>query len=338
MTGVSWSRWRDAACIRLAGSGLLPEGSVEVRAESGAHADVLPPMAGRVVRDGADLCFVPRFPFLAGTTYAVVVGGIRTAVLVRPRPDRPATAEVLEIYPTASEVPRNLLRLYVWFSVPMSEGSARTHVRLVDDAGAEMEGALFETEHELWDPERRRLTVLLDPARIKRGLAPHREIGYPLQAGVGFRVVVDAGFRDGHGTGLRAPASRRYAVGEDERRRVEPGCWRLQAPPRGSVEPFEVGFDRPLDHALVARCVRVQGPDGHPVEGKSETGSGERSWRLLPFRAWPSADHRLIVDPVLEDVAGNSISRVFDRDLGSTGDDDHQARAAAPGPLVFRPG
>jgi len=39
---------------------------------------------------------------------------------------------------------------------------------------------------------------------------------------------------------------------------------------------------------------------------------------------------------VLEDVAGNSVTRVFDRDLGSP-DDDEQARAVAPAPLVFRP-
>ena len=32
-------------------------------------------MAGRLVRDGDDLCFVPRFAFLDGTTYTVTVDG-----------------------------------------------------------------------------------------------------------------------------------------------------------------------------------------------------------------------------------------------------------------------
>ncbi len=243
---------------------------------------------------------------------------------------------MLDIYPTASEVPRNLLRLYVSFSAPMSEGSARDHVRLVDDSGVEMAGALFEMEGELWDPLHRRLTVLLDPARIKRGLLPHREIGYPLQAGVPFSVVVDAGFRDAHGSGLRAGATRGYAVGDDERRRVEPRRWRLGRPPTGTAEPFEVRFDRPLDHALAARCLRVLDPEGRPVEGTSGTGPGESSWRLRPRRPWSAGEHHLVVDPVLEDVAGNSVSRVFDRDLGSTGDDG-QVRLGAPGPLLFRP-
>ena len=84
--------------------------------------------------------------------------------------------EVMAIYPTAAEVPRNLLRLYVWFSAPMSEGYAARHVRLAGDAGERLAGALL-PGGELWSGDGRRLTLLLDPARIKRGLAAHREAG-----------------------------------------------------------------------------------------------------------------------------------------------------------------
>ena len=66
---------------------------------------------------------------------------------------------------------------------------------------------------ELWDPSRRRLTVLFDPARIKRGLAPHHEVGYPLGAGVAVDVVVDEGLRDAEGRPLVEPHTRRYEVG-----------------------------------------------------------------------------------------------------------------------------
>ncbi|HEY1698176.1 MAG TPA: hypothetical protein VGG75_00465 [Trebonia sp.] len=63
----------------------------------------LPPAAGQLVRDGADLCFVPRFAFLDGTTYTVTVEGTTAAVLVRARPGRPAATEVTAIRPTAAE-------------------------------------------------------------------------------------------------------------------------------------------------------------------------------------------------------------------------------------------
>jgi hypothetical protein len=336
MTRLSWSRLDGTDCIRLAG--LAPGADVQVRpaaaaAAAGIPAAGLPPMGGRRAADGADACFVPRFGFVDGTAYAVTVDGRTAGVLTRPRPDRPATARVLAIYPAADEVPRNLLRCYVWFSAPMSEGHAAAHVRLADDAGTSLPGALLSTEHELWDSGRRRLTVLLDPARIKRGLAGHRAAGYPLQAGQPVRLVVDAGFRDAAGTPLQAGAERRYAVGPDERRRVEPGEWALAVPAAGGTEPLRVTFDRPLDHGLLARCLHVTGPGGTRVDGTPQPGPADRSWQLVPRAAWAAGGHQLVIDPVLEDLAGNSADRVFDRDLSRPEDDP---RAAAFVTVPFR--
>ena len=92
----------------------------------------------------------------------------------------------------------------------MREAGA-AHVRLVDAEGATLVGALLPTEYELWDPERRRLTVLLDPARIKRGLVPHRAIGYPLREGTSVTLVVDAEFPDA--VGPAAAGRARHAPG-----------------------------------------------------------------------------------------------------------------------------
>ncbi len=186
---------------------------------------------------------------------------------------------MLGIWPTAAQVPRNLLRLYVLFSAPMSEGYAAGHIRILDDAGQPMAGALLPAADELWDADRHRITVLLDPARIKRGLAAHRLAGYPLRSGERFRLMVDDGFRDAAGTPIRASAERRYQVGGDERRRVEPGRWALSVPATGTADPLQVTFDRPLDHGLLSRCLRVTGPHGQPVEGSAATGPQERSWR-----------------------------------------------------------
>jgi hypothetical protein len=332
VTEASWSRSGAADCIRLTG---VPAGAeVQVFPGTAAARGGLPPMAGRLVRDGDGLCFVPRFAFLDGTAYTVTVEGTSAAVLVRARPGRPAATEVTGISPTAAEVPVNLLRLYVWFSAPMSEGCAAGQVRLARDDGSVVAGALLPAEHELWDASRRRLTVLLDPARIKRGLASHQDAGYPLRSGEPFRLVVDSGFRDAQGLPLRAPAQRRYEVGGEERRHVDPGGWSLTVPPAGTSEPLRVTFGRPLDHGLLARCLHVSGPGGQLVDGTARTGPGERSWQLVPRRSWASGPHQLIVDPVLEDLAGNSVSRVFDRDLARPEDQPRQARPVTVG---FRP-
>jgi hypothetical protein len=336
VTDASWSRCGGEACVRVrdlaAGAAL----DVRVRSRSGAPAVAgeLPAMAGRLVRDGDDTCFVPRFSFVEGTAYVVLVDGEAAAVLDRPRVDRPPTTEVLAVLPTAAVVPRNLLRFAVLFSAPMSEGGAADHVALVDEAGDVLAAARLPTEHELWDAERRRLTVLLDPARIKRGLAAHRAVGYPLRSGSRFRFVVDAGFLDAAGAPLVATAERCYSVGDDERRHVDPAGWRLTVPAAGTVAPMVVAFDRPLDHALLVRCLRVRDPDGRPVDGVVTVGVEERSWQVVPRGPWVDGPHQLVVDAELEDLAGNSVSRVFDRDLTRPDDDP---RAARPVTLPFHP-
>src|SRR6478609_2975931 len=331
---VTWSRCGDQDCIR---GKSLPLGTrLQVRPAAAAEFGGVPAMAGRLLVDGADVCFVPRFGFVDGTTYIVTIDGHAALTrLHRRRPERAASTEILGIYPSAALVPRNLLRLYIWFSAPMSEGSATEHLRLTDDTGTTIRNALLPNENELWDAEHRRLTVLLDPARIKRGLAAHREIGYPLRSGAAVRLVVDEGFRDAQGNGLRTTGERAYRVGDDERRHVDPATWTLTTPSANTAEPLEVGFDRPLDHGLLARCLRVIGPDGLPVDGGTEIGQGERSWRLIPARNWLPGSHRLLVDPGLEDVAGNSVARVFDRDLTRAADGP---RPIAPVVVTFQPG
>ena len=197
MTRVSWSTCEDSPCLRVHGGATATR--VAVRPSSSRGVQSRPATAGRLVADGDDVCFVPRFPFLAGTEYEVEVDGtvIGTATCAARSTSTPTT-EVIGIHPTAVEVPRNLLRCYVEFSAPMREAGA-THVRLVDADGAPLVGALLATEYELWDPDRRRLTVLLDPARIKRGLAPHRAVGYPLREDTSVTLVVDAEFPDASG-------------------------------------------------------------------------------------------------------------------------------------------
>jgi hypothetical protein len=62
------------------------------------------------------------------------------------------------------------------------------------------------------------------------------------------------------------------------------------------------------------------------VQGTQEIGRQERSWQVIPREPWAPGSHQLLIDPVLEDLAGNSVSRVFDRDLTASADEPAQAQ------------
>jgi hypothetical protein len=214
----------------------------------------------------------------------------------------------------------------------MSEGLAASQVRLERaGTGENIFGAFSPMDFELWDPRRRRLTVLLDPARIKQGLAPHDEAGYPLEEGNAVVLVIERGFCDAAGLTLKAVHRQSYDVGPDIRSRVDTRTWRFEVPGPGSRSPLVARFDRPLDRALLEDCLTVLGSTG-VITGTTEVVAGERSWSFAPNGPWAPGQHRLLIDPVLEDIAGNSMVRVFDRDLNRP---DHEPVKAGPVSVPF---
>jgi hypothetical protein len=300
---------------------VLPSELTEARANSRPIQSI----AGCFEIEQDAICFVPRFPFLDGMSYSLLVhpvpegrrvDSIEVWTIQRPALERTPTTEVVAIYPSADELPVNQLKLYVHFSSPMSEGwAARAiHVRRADN-DERLDGVFLAMEPELWDRERQRLTLLLDPARIKRGLVPHEEAGYPLIEDVPIIITLDAEFRDAAGRPLRAGAERRYEIGPPVRVRVNPADWRYCCPTAGSTDPLTVEFDRPLDHALLEHSLWVNDPAGVALAGRSSIGPGERCWQFEPQSPWEEGRHLVIVDARLEDLAGNSLIRVFDRDL-----------------------
>jgi hypothetical protein len=284
-------------------------------------------IAGEFVVDASGVVFTPRFPFLSGASYAVFVDGQSHGSITVDAPDATATTEVVAIYPTASTVPLNLLKCYVQFSAPMSEGWQRraVHVRSAE-TGELLQDMFLPGGTELWDRARTRLTLLLDPGRIKRGLLPHEQMGYPLTECVPILLTVDATYRDASGRPLRSGAERRYEVGPPLRTRIDPAAWSVRAPAAGSRGSLVVEFDRRLDHALLQRTLVVRDRAGVELPGRASIGEGEQSWQFKPDEPWRAGGHLLQVDPQLEDLAGNSVTRVFDRDLSRPEDDPLDAR------------
>jgi hypothetical protein len=280
----------------------------------------LAPSAGSFDLVGDEVWFAPRHPLRDGLRYSLLWtaggGAVEIGSMELPAAGGAPVTTVREIHPTCPEIPHNCLRLYITFSGAMGEGWAGRAVRVVDEpTGEALDGALLPMEPELWDPARGRLTVLFDPGRIKRGLRPHEELGYPLRPGRSVAVVVDGGFRDAAGRRLVASGTRRYRVGRAERRRVDPGLWRWTWP-SGPGEPLGVAFDRPLDHALLHRCIRVLDADGGGLPVEVTIPPGELGASLRPAGGWRRGGrYRVAIDPRLEDLAGNSLRRVFDRDL-----------------------
>jgi hypothetical protein len=296
--------------------------------------------------------FEPRFPFAAGVAYRVEVDARRLdalAAVAQPRSE-PArlthrfslptvkldrTTRVLAVHPAVDHVPSNMLRWYIEFSSPMEPGWAHEHVRLLDETGRPVEDAFLRVDEELWDPERRRLTLLFDPGRVKRGVRANLEMGSPLMDGHRYRLVIDRSWRDARGAALASGFDKQFDVGPADRASPDPARWTVAAPPPGTRHPLRLSFKEPLDRALVMRMLTVE-HGGRSVRGDVSIAVGDSAWTFTPASPWETGSYGIRVDADLEDLAGNSVARVFDADRRPGAPAVHDATPATSRSIGFR--
>jgi hypothetical protein len=291
--------------------------SLSVYAEQGdLKADMsLPPMLGRYRTEPGRLYFEPQFPLERGVNYRAVFRVDSKAASIAasfklPLHRAEPTTVVTHIYPSADVLPENLLKFYVHFSAPMSRGRIYEHIHLLDERGKAVELPFLEIDEELWDSAMKRLTLFIDPGRIKRGVQPLEEIGPALEEGKRFTLVIDEGWQDGTGCSMKESFRKAFKVGPPDREPPDPAQWKIEAPRAGTREALSVGFLKPMDHALALRMIRVK-----DVGGSAALESGEKVWKFVPSSEWRKGTHQLRVQTTIEDLAGNNIGKPFEVDV-----------------------
>jgi hypothetical protein len=272
-----------------------------------------PAMLGSYALEGGALVFHPQWPLAAGLHVRAVFKPAGVAPVEAgfdiPKPARAAATRIEHVYPSTDTLPANTLKLYIYFSAPMSRGEAWQYIKLLDEHGAPVELPFLEIDQELWDATNTRLTVLFDPGRIKRGLVPRNEAGPNMREGHAYTLSISRDWLDAAGSPLAAAFDKPFHVVADEREPVDPAKWLITAPKEGTADPLAVTFPRPLDYALLQRTITVAG-----VTGKVSVAPGESEWRFTPDAPWKAGSYQLTVETTLEDLAGNRVDRPFDVD------------------------
>ncbi|MSV30782.1 MAG: hypothetical protein EXQ52_18850 [Bryobacterales bacterium] len=197
----------------------------------------------------------------------------------------------------------------------MNRGEAYRHIRLLDESGEPVALPFLEIDQELWDREARRLTVLFDPGRIKRGLVPNEEAGLPINAGGRYTLVIDAGWQDATGRPLKAEFRKEFRAVASDRIPPDPKTWRIGAPAAGKRDPVSLEFPEPMDHALLLGLIEVTTRAGRRVAGSAAVDHEEMRWRFTPVEPWKPGEYSVQVARTLEDRAGNTVGRPFDVDV-----------------------
>jgi hypothetical protein len=279
-------------------------------------------LEGSATREGDFVRYTPRFKFTAGADYSVTVGRWTRAdeARVTVPADRPPTTPtvVSKVEGLPDNAPQNTLRFYLHFSRPMTRGEGLKHVKLANKDGDPVDDAFLDLAEELWSADGRRLTLLFDPARVKRELAPREALGPVLEVGRGYRLTVDAAWPDENGFPLGKSFTKAFTATRPDEEPIDPAKWKVDVDAdRGWMK---VTFEKPLDVALADRMIRLVTAAGKPVAG-NPFASDRRWFHSSGGDSLPPGEYLIRVDSRLEDPCGNRVGRAFEVNLAAPADD-----------------
>jgi hypothetical protein len=298
---------------------------VTVDHASSPEVDGLPAVSGRYLLFEDEVQFIPHFPFESDIKYRAsfdphwlgdpFADPISLEFQIPVEQKSSAPAEVTQVFPSSDVLPENLLRFYVCFSNSMQRGKALDEISLLDSEGRPVADVLYRHPIELWDRTMRRLTVLLDPGRLKRWVGPNVELGPPLKAGEEYTLEIGSGMFDREGRRLPQPFRKRFVVGDPVQEKISVASWRILPPVTGSRHALSLMFKDPLDWAILFRAITVSTPDRSVIEGQVAVDQCEKRWNFTPSSPWMAGTYRITVGSGLEDVCGNTVTGAFDKPL-----------------------
>jgi len=190
------------------------------------------------------------------------------------------------------------------------------YIKLLDEKGEEVVGAIFNNVHELWDKEQKQLTLIFDPSRVKTGLVAHEEKGRSLKVGENYKLVIGR-LEDVEGNLLKEAYNKSFYVSHEDKLSPNTELWNIQIPKAYTHSPLIVQFPEMLDRLSLLQRLQLTDENSQPIIGKVEIAKQETEWQLVPIKKWQTGDYILYVHGRLEDPCGNNLNGLFDHKIGT---------------------
>lgn len=292
--------------------------SVYVAHDHNTYATVAA-VKGKFTVEGNKLKFKPYFPFESGLPYVVKLNinideptYTRFQIGEKRKVDQ---AKVLSIFPTSVLLPENVLRFYIYFQTPMKQEEALQHIKLIDQDGHVDEQAFMKFKEELWSHDGKRLTILFDPGRIKKGISTNMLLGPALNIGNQYHLRISNEWQDVYGQKLLEAKVKRIIVGKAYRDKLEVKEWTLIKPTFNTFDTLTIKFDRIIDHALLKTMAQLRDQDQNLVDGYWEVLDCEKQAQFIPSIKWQNGNYSIRFDTRIEDVAGNNLQNLLDHNI-----------------------
>ncbi len=220
---------------------------------------------------------------------------------------------VVNIFPQSDSLPVNIMRFYVEFSHPMQEMNIYEHVHLIDNKGQKGDSVFYQYPHEFWNNTRTKVSLLVDPGRVKRGLIAHNRLGRAFEEGVTYHLKIDSLLLNFEDQPLQKSVTKTFVAITEDIQAPNVNDWQLSQPRIETVEPLIINLKDKIDHVSAQTLLRIT-QNNQLVEGHFEM-KGDTSLAFIPKSDWSRGKYQLSINSKLEDLTANSVNQVFDHNI-----------------------
>jgi hypothetical protein len=141
-------------------------------------------------------------------------------------------------------------------------------------------------------------------------------MGNPLLKDERYTLTVSSDWKDVQGLRLQQSYTKTFVVATRDSVSPSPERWTLlHLPHAKTVEPLLINTHEPLDYFLLGETIKVADENGNIIPGSLKISEKETRLTFIPNKEWRPGNYRLQVASYLEDLAGNNLNKVFDRDI-----------------------
>lgn len=270
---------------------------------------------GRWKQQGDSLSFKPLVPFRPGLTYTLQLANQQLLHFKVPLPPHYQAVSIEAIHPAAEQFPANLLKVHLYFSGPIAATNIYQHIHLTDSTGQRLDRVFLPLQPPLWNEDRSRLSLWIEPGRTKRALGPNQRLGPVLVPGARYWIRIDRSLGDALGQPLATDYTFGFRARAADREKPTIASWDIQLPETEQA-PVRILFPEPMDAVTTQNYLYVVDANRQAVAGTSQLRFEDKAWEFWPAAPWQMDSYELVIDHRIEDLAGNNLNRLFDRPPG----------------------
>jgi len=283
--------------------------------EDAGLADTKASIIGEMQQEGDQIFFKPLLPFDLETPYTLVCDG-RLVPFKILTPGEHQIMEVVDIFPSTTQVPTNILKWYVRFSRPVNPVKIYDHIQFLDERGDPIDRSILTLAAPLLSDDGTLLTIWVEPGRQKQLLGPNHRLGGVFQVDQEYTLHIDASLKDAEGVPVSKEVRHEFSTIEPDRVKPSMEEWKVSRIQANTQEPLVIKSDDQLDYGSLIDALSLL-YQGSIVEGTISYNSQTSTIYFNPSENWEEGNYTIQLRYLLEDLAGNNLHHLFDRPIDS---------------------